>query len=848
MKSNYKYAAIACMMLATANVNAQSLRFNDGKDTHSSIILSNDSAQMNYLGDFASFAVASNCDFNVSSDANWLEYKQPTPGNISVFGKYNYLGTKRVGTITLASQDGKVERKFIVEQQPNTMSVNSADQKITIKSGTASQYQPGNEIALSYDGNPQTMYHSPWGNGTHFPVTLTYNLSEASHIDYIVYTPRQDGATNGNIKEVTIQYRLNKETAWKELKTVNLNGSSNASRIAFGENGVDDVAAVRFVVKSGVGDSGEGFAACAEMEFYRTNAELTEGLKNIFADELCSQLKPGVTIDDINRLKSDAIKSMAYLLYNTPDYSTKFRINEFKAYRPLADLQAELKNSYRYNDHENPTGIFFEKGATYIVVAQGIGEDAVSLNVRGFSSAQYPDPQSSSYALANGINIIKTSNRGNGYISYYTSNYQNAPKVKLHFFNGNVNGYFDITRGDTNSDWQKLLANAKSDIMDYVGERIQGAIPVAALKQYCPTKGKELVELYDKIVKYEHEVMGLDKYNRFYGNHMAMISVKTSGGLYHASNDGFCIPVNALEQPINQDLSRFDFWGAGHELGHVNQTNGVLWVGLTEVTNNIYSAYVEHCLRPNGYHRLENEDGGFRYYDFYEHSILKGGQFLPSANNDVFVTLIPFWQLFVYTHEAGNMPEAYPDLFEVMRTMNSLGNMNDGQKQVNFMKQWCHVTKTNFLPYFKQVGMFKVVNQQISDYNSRQLTITQTMLNNLEKEINEANYPEAPAGLVYININNKDAFAKKMPVAEGTVNSGCTNNGSYIRIQHSNWPNVVGFETYDANGKLLHMTNYGRGIYSGSATYTDVVWTSSEKPSYIMAVGYDGSKVKCYQK
>lgn len=848
MKKYRLFATIACAILATTSTLAQSLRFDDGKDAYPSIIISADSAQMNYKGGIASFAVASNCDFNVTSNANWLEYRQPKPGNLTVFGKYNYLGTTRWGTLTLTSADGKATKTFTVGQQPNTMSANSADQKITIKSGTASQYQPGNEIAYSYDGNLQTMYHSPWGNGTHFPVTLTYNFSEASHVDYVVYTPRQDGATNGNFKVVTIQYRLNKESIWKDLKTVDLNGSSSASRILFGDEGIDDIAAVRFVVKSGLGDSGEGFAACAEMEFYQANRDLVEGMKSVFADELCSQLKPGITLDDINQLKSDAIKSMAYLLYDTPDYDTKYRINEFKAYRPLADLQAEMKNSYRYNDHENPTGIFFEKGATYIVIAQGIGEDAVALNIRGFSSAQYPDPQSSSYALANGINIIKTTNRGNGYISYYTPNYQTAPKVKLHFFNGTVNGYFDITRGDNNNDWQQLLANAKSDIMDYVGERIQGAIPVSALKQYCPTKGKELVETYDNIVKYEHEVMGIDKFNRYYGNHMAMISVKTSGGLYHASNDGFCIPVNALEQPITQTSSRFDFWGAGHELGHVNQTNGVLWVGLTEVTNNIYSAYVEHRLRPDGYHRLENEDGGFRYYDFYEYSILKGGQFLPSANNDVFVTLIPFWQLFVYTHEAGNTPEAYPELFEVMRTMSSLSSMNDGQKQVNFMRQWCHVTKTNFLPYFKQVGMFKVINQQISDYSSRQLTISQTMLNNLEKEINEANYPEAPAGLVYININNKDAFANKVPVAEGTLNSGCTNNGSYVRIQHSNWPNAVGFETYTADGKLLHMTNYGRGISNGAATYTDVVWTSSEKPSYIMAVGYDGSKVKCYQK
>ena len=416
--------------------------------------------------------------------------------------------------------------------------------------------------------------------------------------------------------------------------------------------------------------------------------------------------------------------------------------------------------------------------------------------------------------------------------------------MKIHFVNCDENGYFDIERGDTNNDWVKLLANAKGDCMDFKGKYIQGVFPVETLRQNCPSNGKWLVETYDSIVALEHQIMGLDKYNRKPKNHMTVITVATSGGLYHASNDGFCVPVNALRDPTSPTY--FDFWGAAHELGHVNQTNGILWIGLTEVTNNIYSAYVEHMLRPNKYHRLENESNGFRYYDFMEYNIMKGGQFVPHANNDVFCTLIPFWQLLVYTRIAGIQPDAYPDMFEKMRTM-TLSGMDDGQKQVNFMRQWCHITKTNYLPYFEKVGMFKTVDASIGDYSTRQLTITQAMLNNLKTEIEAANYPLPPAALYYLDVNNMPAFRDKAALVSNTLNAGCVRSGNNVKITHSYWKNVVGFETYDANGKLLHCTSYGHGSPDYVPTYTNVVWNTSENPAYIMAVGYDGTKIKCYQ-
>ena len=41
---------------------------------------------------------------------------------------------------------------------------------------------------------------------------------------------------------------------------------------------------------------------------------------------------------------------------------------------------------------------------------------------------------------------------------------------------------------------------------------------------------------------------------------------------------------------------------------------------------------------------------------------------------------------------------------------------------------------------------------------------------------------------------------------------------------------------------------FGLGDAQMSSRYTYVLFPSSEDASYIMAVGYDGTKVKCYAK
>lgn len=678
-------------------------------------VFRNDTVNISYDNDFTTIPVATNYQFDASTDAPWLTLRRESNGNISVFTKYNYMATDRTATVTVSTKDGSYSQTFVVRQMPNTLN--------------------------------------------------NYSLDFAKERD---------------------QY---------------------------------------------------------------------------FTDNLCSALKDGVTEGQVIAMRNPVLKSLATAMLEG-SYSTDYRLGEYKAFRDLWDLRSELKVQHGYNNHENPTGIYFKKGEKVAVIVDGVNS-SVQLQIRNFGPTNF---DRSYYTLQPGVNLITPTTSGNGYIDYWGSkdSYQNMPKVKMHVVNGIQNGYFDITKGQTNEDYQRILANAKGECLDFVGEYVQTVFPIDVLKRNTPD-GYWNLKQFDSIVYYEHQMMGMFKYNRTFPNHQAVITVAKSGGLYHASNDGCCIPYSVLSQPTTSNPNYFDYWGMAHELGHNNQTDGILWVGLTEVTNNIQSAYCEHKLKQNGYHRLENEANGERYYKWLDKGLRTRGTdmtLFPHVDGDVFCTLIPFYQLLVYTEGTGLNPDAYPDAYETMRTTDvpsiSGGNQSpdyfgDGQRQVYFCKVFCDAAKMDFTDFFVATGFLKPYNAVQGDYDNRRVQITQAMVDEVINYVKSKSYPKAPAGLIFIDTYNKNNFRDQIKVDASTQpGTGCSVSGQNIRIQHAAWKGVVGFKTYDANGKLLHITNYGHN-YPGRdgsyvPTYTECAWVSSENPARITAVSYDGTEVTCYQK
>lgn len=882
MKYKYILSAFAAMLMFPATGNAQ-LQFDSNENRTAYILPASDTIDIDYGKDAVSVPVMSTGNYTVKNENAWLKCVKEQNGNLTLFSSDNYDALQsRFGTIELSTEDGKFTRNLVIRQSANTSASHlKGDTRLTISSAKASSSQSGEGIERTYDNNYSTLWHSSYSGGG-FPITLTYTLKNDPHVDYMLYTPRCDGQNNGNFGNIKVEYTLaTAPNTWVEVIEKDLGGSGSAARIDFGENGVDQVRKVRITVKSGQNN----FASCSEMGFYENDNETADLFSRYFKDNLCSQLKDGITEADENTISNDYVRQLVHNI-RTTDYSTKYRVGTFEPYRSLSDLQNELKTSSQYCAYENPTGIYFKKGESIVLFVEGIQDDGVSLIIKSFGPETYTgegQPQSS-YPLHNGVNLINTANRGNGYISYYTTNYKNAPNVKIHFAMATENGYFDLERGDTNEDWINLLANATSDVIDVRSKCLQFAGLLSVFREVCPRKGVELATAYNNTVYREREIMGFYKYNHETKNRQFARGV--ANGFMFADGTGAAIQYGSLSGVCNPD--NFGYWGLGHELGHNNQIwPGLKWSGCGETTNNIYAAWVEH-KEGNGYHRLEDEVSGIddyrsmrggRFNTYLEEGVRKGISWqlqdgpdyhgttpasktvmdedyegnktktitTTSRNYDHFVKLVPFFQLELFMIEAGKAPDTFADVFESIRLENDADKkLSNGQLEVKCMKRFCDASKMNLLPFFEKAGLFRPINAYIEDYSAGWIKINQEMLDELAAYVKAQGYTEAPAGLNFINAYNWKVFRDNAPLINASLGAGCASYGTKVRIDNNVWKNAVAYKTYDADGNLIRISMFGLGDAQQSSRYTHVLFPA--EASYINAVGYDGTEIKCYQR
>lgn len=901
MKKSYILTLLA-LSLGSQIGEAQSIKFGTKGNLGAYILTNPDTVSVDFAAGFSSVAVMANTDYNISkaTDADWLQFRKENNGNLSVFSSYyNDATNPRFATLTLVSTDGTFKRNLVVKQLANT-SVNTlqGDSKLTISSITASSTQSGYPASNAIDGDASTIWHSSWSGGN-YPFTLTLTLKTASHVDYLDYVARSAGGNNGTWGNVTIYYATaDKPSTWVKAGTNDFGEKSG--RYFFGDEGVDNVSKVKIEINSAASDQSLKFASAAEVGLYQKNAVVENIINTYFTSSLCNELRPDITASQLAAIPVAYFRQLANQL-NEGTYSTKFRVGTFGCYLTRGTLRNQLKTSQAYDPYENPTGIYFKQGDKVVIFAEGIdGGHPVQLCIKEFSNANDIGSEGqpeSYYSLTNGMNVITATNRGNGYISYYSDDYQNAPDVKLHFAMANEVGYFDQAKKMTNDDWKQMLTNAQkvgADNIDVLSNRLHVVVPVANALNVCPVNGEKLALLYDSIVYREREIMGLPQHNIEPKNHQFARPVKS--GMF-ADGNGAAAAFGSFNEWCNPES--MGFWGIGHELGHINQiTPGFKWNGLGETTNNIYSAWVEHKLGAataygTGYHRLEDENTGVndyswtrggRFQTYIEEGVRKGVSWQlqdgpdyhgsePSTeviadvdengnatgnsvvsnrrNYDHFVKVVPFWQLELFALEAGKAPNAWSDFIQSYRDGFDQSKFNtNGKQQMEMIRRFCDAAKLNLCSFFEKAGMLRPIHAYIEDYSRAWTVITQKMCDDLKAEIAAKGYPEAPEGLNFINAYNFKRFRDEVKLTEGTLGKGCTLQAANNRVQVDNnvWEGAVGYETYNSKGELIRLTMFGLGDSQRSDRYTYVLFPSSENAKYIMAVGYDGTRVKIYQK
>ena len=769
------------------------------------------------------------------------------------------------------------------------LGADAQDKKITLSNASASSYQAGNEAENVIDGNLSTIWtNSPNIPASSWPVTLTVTLKEATHVDYVRYIPRQDIYDDGNWNKVYISYcPTTTGSNFTSIGSYDLKSSSANCDMWLTENGVT-CGQIKFTLE-------RGYFYCvsaAEVEAYAVDFQKKDEYAKYFTDAIFSELKPEVTSSE--GIEDPTLKALVDNLLNDAEGYSKFRIGEYEPYLSTETLLDILKSSNYYNNYENPTGIYLKAGESCLVAVDGIdNQHQVKLTIKNWVE----DESSSTYPLRNGLNYITASTEGNLFVSYYTDDLGNAPNIKAHFINAPIQGYWDQATM-TNADWVELLKGRSvndNSILITRSEHAQLAFPVSAWLKYCPTNVDSTMTLYQQVQWAQRDMLGLERYGRQVKNRQLYFA--TTYGFMAAVNEGAYCNVNSLDAIMVPDAKRFDFWGVGHEWGHNNQiSTGFKWSGCGETTNNIFASWGQihftgnpHTLRLEdevcGVGEYSNMRGG-RMQTYFEEALRKGvpwqlqdgpdyygttptektiwgydadGNYLgyvttTSRNYDHFVKLAPFWQLNLWGSLAGKCPDIIPMVIESIRSTpnyESYYNTN-GKKQVNWMKLACDSAKIDLLPFFEKAGMLRPINAYIEDYNAGWNIITEQMIANLKTYVKQQGYPAFTEEINYINGHNYTIYRDglKLDVPK-TLGEGCTVNGSKVKVLHSAVKNAVAYETYNSKGELLRITMYGLGS-DDQHSYTQVLYPTNKDASlssaYIVAVGYDGTRIKIYEE
>ena len=825
------------------------------------ILIDTNVFEVEVIGKEITFNVTTNVEVSAGFP-DWITEKAKSRAPEMVTSTHTYivksstLDEKREGAIVFtevlpegaSEENSPVSASVLVSQhglnEYNGGAGEDIEGDMKVVSGHDTSHQGEDAIEKSFDGDYTTLYHSSWSNGgaNYFPITLTYNFAEASDVDYLIYYPRSTGY-NGHFKEVEIQYSED-GSVFTKLLDKDFEGSATATRVTF-DNTVR-AKSFRFVVKSGAGD-GQGFASCAEMEFYAKNLNAFD-YSTLFEDETCSNLKAGIMEADIENCKYPFFKNLAYYMFKDK-YDRNFRVEDYKAF-PNPDIQSETHKTNPYSLLDNPTGISVKEGETLVVMVgdthgQNIGMKVQNLDVPGgdgFGGVTYP--------LYRGINKLTMTGKGLVYVMYHTKTLEDAETaqpVKIHFASGTVNGYFDSQKEEHQGRWSELLGKATDKYFDVVGKYAHLTFETNDFRKYVSTNGNELIDLYDKIAHSEMQLLGLEKYDKMFKNRIYL------NVMYHSF-----MYATAYHTAYNQStmgdvcdpnvLKTTGCWGPAHEIGHCNQTRpGVKWIGLTEVTNNIMSEYVQTTIfgQPS---RIQTEDMGAVYRNRY--SKAWNGIIVPKASHadfknlddsdDVFCKLVPFWQLELYFGKVlGRTPLQqsdrggfYPDVFEYARTKD-YGGMSEGQIQMDFVYNCCVAAQVNLLDFFEKWGFLTPVDRSIEDYDTKTLKVTEEMVDELKKKVENLGYDKLQnIALEYISDNTWELYKNKPEVISGT---NATRSGNTITIK--NWQNVVAYEVKDQTGKLVFVSS-GETTSSTTDMFTlSGNWDSSYKLYAVSAAG-----------
>ena len=591
----------------------------------------------------------------------------------------------------------------------------------------------------------------------------------------------------------------------------------------------------------------------ARLNTYKT------ALGNLFQDNACTILKDEIQAltdeelaanEDFATLNDDMkqmvlkVKNNTWQSYTSSTGYTREGFEKFFRVRDDFNVYSHYQKmswneytgmSYSYGKLSGPTGIVGKAGdIIYIYVDEDPSPDCLLQAEVVVDSNSPGDHQTGTVtSLHRGLNVVLMSAASTLYIFYqlgdpekYLADY---PAAKIHIEGGQLQGYFDYTRGMTNDDWtllcEKLLD--KSDILNLKCDRIVFAMLKNLVVNATGKKGEMegLMRIWNNFVECEEDLMGFKEdlkgrfrnvWNAFSVNHGYMYA-STYGTYYSDGTISTVMNYNTLTS------SGGAIWGPSHEIGHNHQACFNI-VGATEVSNNLFSnvnVFLHGVSTTRGTTVTKTLEDFARGTGWFGMTIWEQTRF--------------YYQLYLYFHAQGHKPDFYPTLFKLLRQdpirkrsstydaslVNGDGETVGGyisygkQDYLHMAKKMCDAAQLDLSEFFEVNGMFVPYNKfYVGDYADYWVTTT-------EQDIEEAKaymrrYPKAPS-ICFID----DRIKPSASIANGPFEG--KPRGEY-RVDYDNevsigyadvgqWSDFV--DEYQTNGYY-----YGTTTSSGATTYT----------------------------
>lgn len=620
--------------------------------------------------------------------------------------------------------------------------------------------------------------------------------------------------------------------------------------------------------------------------------ELKDEYKSLTDDQLKAELKKVGTNEFTG--KSGAPEEFPAVLTDmvlkVKNNSWSYREKEFRFYdyKPYSDPtkwndDQYVGTGYQFSPQTGPTGISVKRGEQLLIFV-GVPSMKANTSLRAMICNNM-DVNGTSYDLKAGFNTIISDVEGHLFIDYRITNpsvkLAAIPSLPIHIEGGRVNGYFDITRGHTNKDFEEMAKKLfKDPILHMKNQYYQFNMHLDGVKQQHQEgiqglKGgssfvyadgvaagiQGVLQRWDTLVKVEHDLMGINEYlDRF--NCMLSASASSTGNPY-ASTYGTYYPGTG--DYLNQ--AKFTkgwendegapIWVVAHETGHIHQ-KAINMAGDTEMSVNFFSQ-VYSWFRGSNVGRgrpLSNPIESFHK-----------GQFRDEY--EIWMRSRLYFQLWLYYQLQGHHPNFFPEVFARLRktpmrySTNASQPISGLENYLRFAMVCSDVAQEDLSEFFQFYGFFKPVkNHNTGDYHDNWFTTTQADINKAIAHMKQ--YPKAHPGIFFI-----DERTEKLPAIYPGAPKGAfrvatspdatpgdakevgdvgfvldyTNDneakvyetkisGNNITVDRKSGKGAVGFKVYDLKGNLVRVSN----------TFSFSIPSELVKNGYYMTIAHGNGK------